>query len=209
MQTYIPDAELHVVVAVALVVVALVVALVVVAFVVVVVVVVVAVVFVAVVFVAVAFAVVVFVADVVVAVVVVDVFAAVLVVVFVVFAVVFVGVFAAVVVVSVVVLVAYAAAAFVAMAAAAVEKAEVCFFLVRFPFHPVLQPGSHSCPHSLEQGGQRWQWGAGLPLRSLVPSALWSLWEARVAAAMKALQRFPPTCWLSSAPHLERSPLQT
>ena len=67
------------------------------------------------------------------------------------------------VVVFVVVGLVFAALAFETVAAA--DRFVGC---VQFPFHPTLLPGPQFWfhTHSLEWGGQHWQWGAGLSLRS-------------------------------------------
>ena len=66
---------------------------------------------------------------------------------------------------AVVVLV-FAALAFETVAAA--DRFVGCFLHVQFPFHPTLLAGPQFWfhTHSLEWGGQHWQWGVGLSLRS-------------------------------------------
>ena len=60
----------------------------------------------------------------------------------------------------------FAALAFETVAAA--DRFVGCFLHVQFPFHPTLLAGSQFWfhTHSLEWGGQHWQWGVGLSLRS-------------------------------------------
>ena len=60
----------------------------------------------------------------------------------------------------------FAALAFETVAAA--DRFVGCFLHVQFPFHPTLPPGLQFWfhTHSLEWGGQHWQWGVGLSLRS-------------------------------------------
>ena len=60
----------------------------------------------------------------------------------------------------------FAALAFETVAAA--DRFVGCFLHVQFPFHPTLLAGPQFWfhTHSLEWGGQHWQWEVGLSLRS-------------------------------------------